>query len=98
MDIIFEKKYWSVGEFTTLSGEPYEGYVGIYNNDGFIYDTQEKLEKNTTYYTQFNTSKYFFDRILDEQLELPYNKKEIQFHANDFLYKGSIKTILQRLQ
>ena len=98
MDIIFEKKYWSVGEFTTLSGEPYEGYVGIYNNDGYIYDTQEKLEKNTTYYTQFNTGKYFFDRILDEQLELPYTKKEIQFHANDFLYKGSIKTILQRLQ
>lgn len=94
----FEKKYWSIGEFTREDGKEYEGYVGIYNGEGYIYDTKQKLIKNSTYYTQFNTGQYFFDRILDEDLNLPFSKKEIQFSANDFLYKGSIKTILQKLQ
>lgn len=98
MAIQFQKKYWSVNEFTKQNGEPYEGYVGIYNENGYIYDTQEKLKKNTTYYTQFNTSNYFFDRILDEEIKLPYAKKDIQFQANDFLYRGTIKNILQKLQ
>jgi len=31
MEIIFEKKYWSVGEFTRSNGEDYDGYVGIYD-------------------------------------------------------------------
>lgn len=94
----FEKKYWSVGEFLREDGKEYEGYVGIYDQEGYIYDTKQKLIKNTTYYTQFNTGEYFFDRILDEGMKLPYSKKEIQFSANDFLYKGSIKSILQKLQ
>lgn len=94
----FEKKYWSVGEFCREDGKDYEGYVGIYENEGYIYDTKQKLIKNTTYLTQFNTGKYFFDRILDEELKLPYSKKEVQFSANDFMYKGSIKSILQKLQ
>lgn len=98
MEIIFEKKYWSVGEFTRSNGEDYDGYVGVYDQDGYIYSTKEKLIKKTTYFTQFNVGKYFFDRILDEQLTLPYSKKEVQFHANDFLYKGSIKHIVQKLQ
>ena len=94
----YEKKYWSTGEFLREDGKEYEGYVGIYNKEGYIYDTKQKLVKNPTYFTQFNTGEYFFDRILDEELQLPYSKKEIQFSANDFLYKGSIKAILQKLQ
>lgn len=84
MDIEYNKKYWSVNQFTRQNGEPYEGYVGIYDGNGYIYDTQEKLKKNTSYYTQFNTSDYFFDRILDEEIKLPYSKKDVQFQANDF--------------
>lgn len=98
MSIQFQKKYWSVGQYSKSDGTDYEGYVGIYDNDAYIYDTQEKLQKLGTYYTQFNTSNYFFDRILDEEIKLPYNKKDLQFQANDFLYKGTIKNILQKLQ
>jgi hypothetical protein len=36
----FEKKYWSVGEFCREDGKDYEGYVGIYENEGYIYDTK----------------------------------------------------------
>ena len=40
----------------------------------------------------------FFDRILDEKIELPFKKKELMFQANDFLYRSTIKSILQKLQ
>ena len=50
----FEKKYWSEGEFSLINGEDYNGYVGIYEGEAYIYDTYEKLIKNKTYLTQFN--------------------------------------------
>ena len=94
----FEKKYWSSNEFSYKNGDSYVGYVGIYDNNGYTYDKQEKLVKNDKYITQFNSSDQFFDRILDEEIKLPYSKKDIQFHANDFLYRGTIKNILKKLQ
>ena len=94
----FEKKYWSSNEFSYKNGDSYVGYVGIFDNEGYTYDKQEKLVKNDKYITQFNSTNQFFDRILDEELKLPYSKKDIQFHANDFLYRGTIKNILKKLQ
>lgn len=94
----YEKKYWSEGEFIKADGTPYKGYVGIENRDGYIYDTHELLTKKDSYLTQFNSSSKFFDRRLDEELKLPHTKKEIQFQANDFLYHGTIKQILLKLQ
>lgn len=94
----YQKKYWSENEFTTKLGDYYSGYVGILNGDAYIFDTGELLIKTKNYKTQFNVSEMFFDRILDEEISLPYSKKEVTFHANDFLYKGSIKNILQKLQ
>ena len=95
--IDFEKKYWSVNEFSRENGEDYTGYVGIFERRGYIYDTGEPLKNKTTYFTQFNTGGQFFDRILDDEIKLPYTKKELQFQPNDFLYKGTIKNILQKL-
>ncbi len=94
----FVKKYWSSGEFTTSSGEAYEGYVGILNGKGYTFDKEEELTGNSNWSTQINCSDYYFDRILDEDLELPYNKSQVCVHANDFLNKSTIKTILARLQ
>lgn len=98
MDIQFQKKYWSQGQFYRDNGQNYQGYVGIYKENGYIYDTKEKLNKLSSYFTQFNTGENFFDRILDEPIKLPYGKKETTFQANDFLYKGTIKDILRKLQ
>lgn len=95
--IDYEKKYWSENEFK-LNGENYVGYVGIKDRNAYVFDTAEPLTKNSTFYTQFNCGNYFFDRILDESLILPFNKKEVQFYPNDFLNKGTIKSILQKLQ
>lgn len=92
----YEKKYWSKDEYT-LNGYAYEGYVGIRNNNAYIYDTNEILEKNKSFGAQFNSGKNFFDRILDEDLSLPYSKKEIQYQNNDFLHKNTLKTIVKNL-
>ena len=97
-DIQFQKKYWSQGQFYRTNGQDYVGYVGIYKQNGYIYDTKQLLKKKSSYYTQFNTGTGFFDRILDQQIKLPYGKKQTVFHANDFLYKGTIKDILRKLQ
>lgn len=96
--ITYEKKYWSKNEYHLQNGDAYEGYVGIYDGKAYIYDTQEELIVGDNYYSQLNTGKMFFDRILDEKLSLPYSKKEMTFQANDFLYRSTIKSILQKLQ
>lgn len=94
----YEKKYWDYNGFRTSDGKDYQGYVGIYDNQGYIFDTGEPLIKKDSYLTQFNSSGKFFDRLLHEDLQLPYTKKEIQFQANDFLYHTTIREILKKLQ
>lgn len=96
--MIFEKKYWSSNEFKRKSGEPYTGYVGILDRVGYIYDTEEELEKIDSWKTQINSSHYFYDRILDEEIELPYKKSDIQFSANDFLTSSTLRNIILKLQ
>ena len=96
--ITYEKKYWSKNEYHLQNGDAYEGYVGIYNGKAYIYDTQEELIAGDNYYSQHNLSYMFFDRILDDKMELPYKKKEMTFQPNDFLYRSTLKSILQKLQ
>ena len=96
--MVFNKKYWSDGEFTRKSGEPYVGYVGILDRVGYIYDTEEELIKIDSWKTQINSSNYFYDRILDEEIELPYKKPDIQFAANDFLTSSTLRNIILKLQ
>lgn len=94
----YEKKYWSQGEFKKSDGSAYVGYVGIKDGRGYVYDGGEELEKLDKYITQFNSSSKFFDRLLQETLQLPFRKRDVQFQANDFLYHGTIKQILEKLQ
>lgn len=95
----FEKKYWSDGEFTYKdSGAPYSGYVGIYDEKGYVFDTEEELISNDTYSTRVHISKNNFDRTLSQTLSLPYNKNQITFAANDFLYQGTVRQCMENLQ
>ena len=94
----FEKKYWSNGEFVLSSGEKYFGYVGTYNGDAYIFDTEEKLIASETFTSKVNLSDKFFDRTLSHKMELPYKKEDVVFAANDFLHAGTVKTIVERLQ
>lgn len=94
----YEKKYWSSGEYQKEDGTDYNGYVGIYDGGGYIFDTEELLVKKNNYSQQINSSKYFFDRLLHEDLKLPYDKNTITLQANDFLSSGTIKSILEKLQ
>ena len=96
--ITYEKKYWSKNEFHLQNGDAYEGYVGVYDGKPYIYDTEEQLIIGDNYYSQHNLGNLFFDRILDEKIKLPFSKKEMTFHPNDFLYRSTLKSILQKLQ
>lgn len=95
----YEKKYWAdKGEYKLSSGDSYIGYVGIKNGLAYIYDTEELLEKEDNYWAQVNSGEFFYDRILDDAMSLPYNKNSINIQANDFLYHGTVKSILEKLQ
>lgn len=96
----FDKKYWSSGEYA-LDKECknlFEGYVGILDGDAYVFESGEKLTSLNTYLARINTSAKNFDRTLSHELKLPYGKNDISFAANDFLYGGTIKSIVDKLQ
>jgi hypothetical protein len=94
----FEKKYWSEGEYKTIAGTDYTGYVGICDGKAYIFNSEEELYGNDTYIARINRSKDNFNRVLSKELKLPHNKNSIQFAANDFLYVSSVKNIIDKLQ
>lgn len=96
--MIFEKKYWSEGEYKTEDGKPYTGHVGILKGKGYIFHTEEPLVKEDSYIAQFNSTKYFTDRILDEDIALPFDYYDTSFAANDFLSSSVLRDIILKLQ
>ena len=94
----FEKKYWSKEEFTTFDGSNYEGYVGISDGKAYIFETEELLYPSDTYTCRINCSSEHYDRTLSHELKLPYDKTDIVFAANDFLYNTTLKTAVERLE
>lgn len=94
----FEKKYWSKGEFTTPDGEKINGFVGVTKNKAYNFITEEELLDRDTYLARINCSSETFDRTLSNKLKLPFDKNDVTFAANDFLYSSSVKTAVDRLQ
>ena len=94
----FEKKYWSSDEFTTKDGNSYKGFVGIYEGNAYSYDNEELLTPNDTYTCRINCSENNYDRTLSHELKLPYDKKDILFGANDFLYSSTLRNAVERLE
>lgn len=93
----YEKKYWSYGEYVLPSGLDYNGYVRV--KDGVVYmeGSDVQLTRGGNYLANFNTSENFFDRILGDGLELPYNKHQVSLAPNDFIQSANIKAIIKRL-
>lgn len=94
----FEKKYWSEKEYTRKTGDAYKGYVGINDSEAYILDNEELLNKGDAWETHVNTSHYYYDRILDQDMALPHTREEIQYSANDFLTSTTLRNILIKLQ
>lgn len=96
--MIYEKKFWTHGdEFYDSNDNPYEGYVGVKDGKAYKFPNDEALTNRHTYLSNFRLSNMFFDRLLDDELELPYNKHQVTFAVNDFLNKGTLRTIIKRL-
>lgn len=96
--MVFDKKYWSEKEYKRKDGTDYTGYVGILKGKGYIYHTEEPLIKKDSYLAQFNSTEYFTDRVLDDEMELPFDYYDTTFAANDFLSSTVLKDIIIKLQ
>lgn len=73
----FEKKYWSRGDFKDSDGKLYTGYVGISNGKAYIYDSEKELSTTHTWGSEFNLTAKNYDRILDDELQLPWGLGQV---------------------
>lgn len=96
----FDKKYWSVKEYTTDNTglNFFTGFVGIKDEEAYEFESGLPLYKVGIYSGHINTQKENFDRILSRELKLPYAKEDVVFAANDFLYPSILQTAIKRLQ
>lgn len=92
----FDKKYWSINEYTKNNND-FSGFVGISDNKAYDYIEKSPLESKNMYLERINNSKDNFDRILLQDLKLPYEKKDILFSANDFVHANTLEIIINRL-
>lgn len=95
------KKYYSADEFYTIgqNGDkvPYSGYVSIRNGTAYIFDTEIALIPGDGYNTSVNLSDEYFDRNLDNKLELPHSLTDCTFGANDYLKQTVLNHIIKNL-
>ena len=94
----FEKKYWSKNEFIDEYGKSFVGFVGIIDGEAYDFINEKKLFSDNSYLACINSSPENFDRTLAHKLKLPFEKKDISFAVNDFMYGNIIETIVERLQ
>jgi hypothetical protein len=86
IDYTARKRFYTTGgEFTTLSGGDYVGYVVTLSGVPYIDKYIAPLTPTTTYESNLYTSKYLKNRDINEPFSVPYNSFEILFGANDFL-------------
>lgn len=94
----FDKKYWSSGEYLTDENNTFNGFVGIKDGEAYEFATGKILTKNGTYSGAINAQNENYDRILSQELKLPYTKEDVTFAINDFLQPNIIKSNIKRLQ
>lgn len=86
IDYSSRKRFYTTGgEFTTLSGGDYIGYVVTLSGVPYIDKYTAPLTPTTTYESNLYISKYLKNRDINETFSLPNNSFDILFGANDFL-------------
>lgn len=91
------KKYFTPGGEFTLSGSDYIGYIEVFNGVPCEFNTRKTLEPSQTFTTDILTSKYFFDRVINDKISLPYTRDDIIISPNDHLNYNLIKDRLNKL-
>lgn len=98
MDYSSYKKYYTPGGEFTLSGADYSGYVEIFNGLPCEFRTRRVLAPSQTFATDILTSKYFYDRLVNDEISLPYSLTDITIAPNDYLNYNLIKDRLDKLR
>lgn len=92
------KKYFTPGGEFTLSGSDYIGYVEIFNGVPCEFSTRKTLAPSQTFATDILTSEYFYDRLINDEISLPYSFTDIEIGPNDHLNFNLIKDRLTKLR
>lgn len=92
------KKYFTTGGEFTLSGTDYIGYIEVFNGVPCEAFTRKTLTPSQTFATDILTSKYFYDRLINDKLSLPYDLSDITIGPNDHLNYNLIKNRLDKLR
>ena len=92
----YKKCFTPGGEFT-LSGVDYVGYIEVLNGVPCEFYTRKTLEPQQTFTTDVITSKYFYDRLINDKISLPYTLEDIVIGPNDHLNYNLIKSKLNKL-
>lgn len=92
------KKYYTPGGEFLLSGSNYIGYVELFNGIPCEFTTRKILTPAQTFATDILTSKYFYDRLINDEISLPYALSDIVIAPNDHLNYNLIKDRLDKLR
>jgi hypothetical protein len=91
------KKYYTPGGEFLLSGADYIGYVELFNGEPCEFGTRKVLTPAQTFATDVLTSKYFYDRLVNDKIALPHSLEDIAIAPNDHLNYNLIKDRLTKL-
>ena len=91
------KKFYSTGGEFYLSGTDFSGYVEVFNGIPCESGTRKLLTPIQTFSTDVKLSKYFYDRVVDDEAVLPFSRESILINNNDFLTYDLIAERLKRL-
>jgi len=91
-----------VDGFNRLQQQNYVGYYtrdpnGVYYGAREISSTSQVLTANDTIANDYLDSKFYFNRTIDEPIELPFNREDLFFQANERLNKNIINDRLKKL-
>lgn len=97
MDYSAYKKYYTPGGEFLLAGEDYVGYVELFNGSPCVFSTRQILTPAQTFATDVLTSKYFYDRLINDKIALPYTLEDIAIAPNDHFNYNLFKDRLTKL-
>ena len=92
----YKRFFSNIGEFQ-LDSEAFEGYVEVINGIPCVSDTRKLLTPIQCFATDLKTSKYFLDRVVDDVVELPYNRESVTISSNDHLNYNIVKEKINKL-
>jgi len=107
------KRFYAESGLFTLTGSNYEGYVEVLSGVPYVAENiedlalrcqnikvmaKQPLERLNTYRTDLLCSEFFYDRAINDSIELPYKLNDMLVEANDFLNYNLLEDKLSKIK